>query len=37
MVVRKPDPAMRAPAPKPAATAKPETTKSDRAASRDNV
>lgn len=37
MVVRKPDPAMRAPVPKPAATAKPETTKSDRAPARDNV
>ncbi|MDB5678340.1 cell division protein FtsQ/DivIB [Sphingomonas bacterium] len=37
MVVRKPDPGMRAPAPKPSATAKPETTKSDRAVSRDNV
>ena len=38
MVVRKPrDPAMRAPAPKPTATAKPTTTKSDRAPTRDQV
>ena len=37
MVVRKSDPAMRAPAPKPTATAKPTTTKSDRAPPRDNV
>ncbi|MDB5681795.1 MAG: cell division protein FtsQ, partial [Sphingomonas bacterium] len=37
MVVRKADPAMRAPVPKPTATAKPTTTKSDRAPTRDQV
>jgi cell division protein FtsQ len=37
MVVRKADPAMRAPLPKPTATAKPTTTKSDRAPTRDQV
>jgi cell division protein FtsQ len=37
MVVRKADPAMRAPTPKPTATAKPTTTKSDRAPTRDQV
>jgi cell division protein FtsQ len=37
MVVRKPDAAMRAPAPRPTATAKPQTTKSGRAPTRDTV